>query len=291
MADRRHQIPELVRPGRRNGRHVNHDPQSLRYLAVPPGAAVVPRSVQHTRHAPTLQQGDLGSCVANTGAELLSCEPFWSTLPEQLRTTLSDAATAEAWAVELYRRLTREDPFPGAWEPDDTGSDGLTLAKVLKALGLIAGYRHATSFAAFLAAVQETPVAVGTVWRSGMNTPDAEGIIRATGTVDGGHEWLCREVDVDRELVWVDNHWSDAWGRWGRAALPFADFEQLLADEGDVTVMVPLDQPAPVPAPAPEPSAAPFPVGAVTPWLAGQHRTKRERVAAVAIERWLGEQP
>jgi hypothetical protein len=288
VADRTYQIPEIVRPGMRNGRHVRHDPQSLRYLAAPAGAAVVPQSVTWDRHSPTLDQGQLGSCVANTGTEILSCNPFWSTLPTDLQRTLSDPRTAEAWAVDLYRDVTRADPFPGAWEPDDTGSDGLSLAKVLKARGLIAGYTHATSLAAFLAAMARGPVAVGTVWLSGMNTPTREGIIRATGTVDGGHEWTCRQVDVDRELAWIDNHWTADWGVGGRGAISFTDLEKLLAQDGDVTALVPITQPAPQPTPAPAPVEAPeFPLDKVRPWLEDPHRYSRATRAADAIADWL----
>lgn len=288
MADRRVLIPEIARPGMRNGRHVNHDPQSLRFLAANPARAVVPKSVRHERHSPTLDQGQLGSCVANTMVELLTTDPFWSTLSPELQQQLRNPIQAERYAVALYRDLTRADPFPGSWEPDDTGSDGLTGAKVLKRRSLITGYRHATSFAGFLAAVQDTAVAVGTVWLSGMNSPSREGIVRATGTVDGGHEWLCREVDVDRELVWGDNHWTDQWGLRGRFAVPFADFEKLLADQGDVTALVPITQPAPVPTPVPVDEVdPPFPLDAISPWLEGRHYTKRERTAAAAVQGWL----
>jgi hypothetical protein len=285
-------IPEIIRPGHRNGRHVFHDPRSLRFLAAPAGVAVEPETVVWERHTPTYDQGRLGSCTTNTGIENLGCDPFWDSLGADFQAILTDAARGDEYAVDLYREVTRNDPFPGQYEPNDTGSDGLSVAKRVKARDLISGYTHATSFPAFLAAIKQGPVAVGTVWLSGMETPDAEGIVRVAGTEEGGHEWTVREVDAERELVWGDNHWTENWGRRGRFAVPFADFQRLLGMQGDVTAFVPADQPAPTPGPVspvePSPIAPDgFPVEQVEPWIDGVHRTRREKVAAKAIEEWL----
>lgn len=54
----RRRIPEHVIPGRRLGRHVHHDPRSLRYL-VPARAGAI-QSVRHDRRIPVLDQGSLG---------------------------------------------------------------------------------------------------------------------------------------------------------------------------------------------------------------------------------------
>lgn len=295
MADRRILIPEIVQPGYRNGRHINHDEESLRYLTAPRGAAVQPKPVDWERHTPIYNQGQIGSCVANTGGGILSCDPFWDTLDRDLQRMLVDPTVAQRWCVELYRELTKHDPFPGAYEPDDTGTDGLTLAKRLKVRGLISGYTHATSLAALHAGLQQAPQAVGTVWTSDMQTPDREGIIRSAGGVEtGGHEYLVRTYDARRDLFGCDNHWTDGWGDHGRFWIPSAVMQQLLSRQGDCTNFVPRTAPAPTPAgpvspvvDAPTPVPDDFPVELVEPWVDGKHYTRRETRAADAIEAWL----
>lgn len=206
MADCRILVPEIVRPGLRNGRHVNHDPRSLAYAIRP--RTVTPRTVRWTRRIPVLNQGQLGSCVPNAGVGVLGTDPYWSTLPADLQRVLSSARTAEQYAVDLYREVTRLDPFPGEWEPEDTGSDGLSLAKALKGRGLISGYQHVTSLAAAHAAIQAGPFPVGTVWTSAMNTPDVAGIVTDAGAEEGGHEYVCDEYDADRDLWGFTNSWT-----------------------------------------------------------------------------------
>lgn len=263
MADRRHLIPEIVRPGHRNGRHVNHDPRSLRYLAAPAGVQVTPKSVRWERRIPILDQGQLGSCTANATVSVLGCAPYYDTLPPEVQRALADARTAEAFAVQLYRETTATDPFPGQWEPDDTGSDGLSVAKAAQARGLVSGYQHVTSLAAAHVAIQAGPFITGTVWLAGMETPSREGIVTATGVEEGGHEYACTEYDATRDLWWFDNSWTDSWGRAGRFAMSSQTFATLLAKDGDATPFVPITAPAPQPSPAPV--TPPGPVSPVTP--------------------------
>jgi hypothetical protein len=59
----------------RLGRHVRHDSRSARLqysVGVLPRTAV--RSVVWNRHIPILDQGQIGSCVPNTGVELLATD-------------------------------------------------------------------------------------------------------------------------------------------------------------------------------------------------------------------------
>src|SRR4051794_17445138 len=108
MAERRVLIPEIIRPGHRNGRHVNHDPESLRFLVAPRGVAVQPKPVTWERHSPTYNQGALGTCVPNSGAEVLTCDPFWDLLPADLQRILADPVQAQRWIVEeIYPAITR----------------------------------------------------------------------------------------------------------------------------------------------------------------------------------------
>lgn len=257
MADRRRRLLEIPGAGRL-GRHVNHDPRSLAYRVRTP-AEVTPRSVGWERHGPILDQGDLGSCVPNSATAMLMCDPFWWTLDAALQRSLADARLAEQYAVQAYRDVTRADPFDGAWEPDDTGSDGLSIAKVWRARGLNNGYQHVTDIDGAHTAIQQRPFIIGTIWLAGMDRPRPDGTVAVTGSERGGHEYLCREYDAAQDLWWFDNSWTTAWGRGGRFAYDTAGLTRLLRMEGDVTVITPSTAPAPTPTPpAVDPATAPY---------------------------------
>ncbi len=229
-----------TRDGRGLGRRLNHDGRSraYRYRAV----ATDLKSVTHLPAIPCLDQGDIGSCVANTGTELLATTEFDAVRPVSLD---------EAYAVDLYRELTRSDGYPGEWPPTDSGSDGLTLGKVLKARGLASGYQHAMDFASFLAALQIRAVPIGINWKSGCETPTSTGLIRWTGSVLGGHELLAYSYDADRQWIGLQNHWGAQWAVGGRCWISVSDLASALADDGDATIIIPANQPAPTPTPSP----------------------------------------
>lgn len=287
MADRLLQLPEARIPGRRLGRNINHDPQSLRYK-VRPRAAVQPRSIQWERFGAIMDQGDLGRCVPTAGTGLLQCAPFWNALSAPLRKALQNPAMAESYAIQAYREVTALDPFEGAWEPDDTGSDGLSLAKLWKARGLNNGYEHATTIDEAHEAIQRAPFIIGTNWLSGMDQPRPDGTVSVSGTNRGGHEYLCREYDLGRDLWWMDNSWTTSFGVRGRFAYDTPGLQKLMKMQGDITAMVPATAPAPAPDPLPGDPLADWPgqtvdtwVNALRPWW-----TKREKNAATAVYDW-----
>src|ERR1700755_1619008 len=118
------------------GRHVNHDPASRRYaaaLAGPPD-----HQVFWPRQVPIFDQGRLGSCTPNAGLGILGTARHYSA-PEPMGTVpddgarirlLESAAGDRYWpsgripfdengAVGLYHEITENDPFDGAYPPDD----------------------------------------------------------------------------------------------------------------------------------------------------------------------------
>jgi hypothetical protein len=235
---------KILRTDPRLGRSINHDSESRRYAY--PARTQTLVTVRHRRWIDVLDQGDLGSCTGNAGIGCLGTDPFYKTLPAS--PTFSED---ELGARGLYSAASQADPYPGEWPPDDTGSDGLTIAKVLAAAGMIAGYRHAFSLDAALAALQEQPVITGVNWHEGMYQPDPTGLVHPTGPVAGGHEFVADAYDADRGLVGFTNSWGTSWGLEGRFYLQAEDWGTLLGEQGDVTVFVPLTQPAPTPTPAP----------------------------------------
>ncbi|QGJ93475.1 cysteine protease [Arthrobacter phage Mufasa8] len=206
------------------GRHVNHDPRSRAYQAV---VAPTRKPVLHRHYGPVLDQGQLGSCTGNAMAQALNTAPF-----HKPRTRL----LTEADAVAIYSAATALDSIPGHYPPEDTGSDGLSVAKAAKAKGYISSYTHAFSVEQALGALQLSPFLFGTSWHQSMFTPDAQGFVHPDGNVVGGHEILCIG-DTGKELVFL-NSWGKGWGLSGKFKLTYEDFAALMADSGDVTVPV-----------------------------------------------------
>jgi hypothetical protein len=260
------------------GRHLNHDSMSRAYPYRVPRKAVL-RTVQHQRHVGVFDQGDLGSCTGNAAVGCLGTGPFWATMNER------DAPfwpLNQAAAVRCYSDATRIDPFRGVYPPDDTGSDGLSVAKVLKAAGAISGYEHAFGLEAALAALMDRPWITGTMWFDGMFNPDGDGIVHATGRPAGGHEYLGDGYDAERGLVWFTNSWGPSWGKGGRFAMQAEEFADLLAQNGDVTVFVPVTEPAPAPVGDPDAVLA----AAVGSWARKDTAVTSARQRA-AVRAWL----
>lgn len=246
----------------RLGRHVLHDARSAFYAhGVMPRSAV--KSVEWTRHIPILDQGQLGSCVPNNAPEFLGTDALGYTGVTSVTVATADIKgefTAgsvwnldEDFALRMYRLVTRLDSYPGAWEPDDTGSDGLALAKALKMLGFADKYTHAFSYRALVSALQSGPVTLGLEWENSMfrTQPDGRITIDYASGVAGGHQVFARKFDAENDRVWIDNSWgADGFGLDGRGWFQGSELAVHLKRAGDVTVPH-LVTAAPAPAPAP----------------------------------------
>lgn len=206
----------------RLGRHVNHDSQSWDYPAPMAPHLITKR---WTRLVDPYNQGPLGSCTGNAGAGMASTSPFTNRL-------------TETDAVSIYADATHRDNIIGIYPPNDTGSSGLAVAKVLKSRGLIKGYTHSFSLAHALRAVVKSPGMTGIAWRTGCDTPDSHGVVKYTGAIRGGHEFEFIGIDVDTSLVWFCNSWGIEWGLRGLFAMSFDDYGKALSDHGDVTFPV-----------------------------------------------------
>jgi hypothetical protein len=237
----------------RLGRHVRHDPRSLRYqvAAAPLGDL---KSVRHQRYIPVLDQGDLGSCTGNAAVGAVGTGALFQALAGRPGCpSENDAAADEKQAVSIYSAATQLDDYAGGYPPTDTGSDGLSAAKACQQAGLISGYTHATSLQAALTALAAQPVITGVNWYDSFDQPASDGLIKISkrASVRGGHEFVLDELDVQNKRVWLTNSWSLDWGLNGRAFLGWSDFERLLGEDGDVTAFTPVTAPAPQPTPDP----------------------------------------
>jgi hypothetical protein len=203
----------------------------------------------------------------------------------------------------LYSRATELDPYSGTYPPEDTGSDGLSIAKALKEAGEISGYLWAFTADTARAALMGRPDITGISWYGDMFNPDESGKVTVSGGLEGGHEIVRAGYVVvgskpsNDDQVWFDNSWGSDWGavRPGQGSrgsfwMPWGAYAGLLADNGDVTQFVPISEPAPTPSPAPAPGpgadvadAALW--SAVRAWSAERHYGGNH-TAAAAVKAW-----
>lgn len=134
-----------------------------------------------------------------------------------------------------YSRATQIDPYPGVWPPQDTGSDGLATCKVAIEFGQAGEYRWLFGGADEVIAtvMAGEPVSVGTWWYWDMFDRDDRGMVQVSGGRAGGHQYVIRGYDVDRDWAlgrcWWGPTFKDFWIE--RGAL-----DGLLADGGDAHV-------------------------------------------------------
>lgn len=216
----------------RMGRHIEHDSRSKEY---PARALPGWRSRLWGHNAPVLDQLDTGACTGFAATQLLNC----SALALARRAATGKTGYLDAsHALRLYSRATHLDEFPGEYLPDDTGSSGLAVAKAAQEMGFATEYRHAFGMQHFLTAVQMAPVIVGTWWYTNMSKLDRRYRAHPTGQRVGGHEYLCLGINVDDEILTFLNSWGKTFGKNGRFYMTFAEFEKLLLDDGDATVLI-----------------------------------------------------
>lgn len=187
------------------------------------------KSVLWTRRSPIFDQGDLGSCTGNAASGIVATDSKW-------RNGRTDCTEPDA--VTIYSLATRLDPYKGFYPPVDTGSDGLSVMKVLQKQGYVKAYNHAFSFNALCTALQTTPVIAGIRWLEGCYDPDSSGLVSYSGDEEGGHEFVVRGLDVANKLVICDNSWGAGWGLEGSFHFTWDDFSKALKNDGDVTIPV-----------------------------------------------------
>jgi hypothetical protein len=272
-------------PGMYLGRNVYHDSRNLAYPWQRQDGREL-ASQMWTRHIPILDQGQVGSCTGNAETGSLGSDPDFGALPP------SPPQLNEALALRIYsgaETIDGDGPYP----PNDNGSSGPSAAKAAKNLGLISGYLHCLSLADVLDALEEHPVCIGSNWYDSMDRPDSSGLvsISAGASIRGGHEYLCRGKDVDRQLVFLDNSWGTGFGVKGSFSYSWATLERLLGEQGDGTVSLPLTvtPPAPVPVPVPVPvpaDDADLALFRQTQAWAGEHHVGQNKAVAGDLARW-----
>jgi hypothetical protein len=225
----------------RLGRHVAHDSRSLDYEYLPRTAAPQQKNTFWDSAAKPLNQGSLGSCTGNAVAQWLNTNYANAVR----KATSANRYMTEKNAVAIYSLGTRLDSQPGSYPPNDTGCDGVSVAKAARQMGYLSGYSHTFSFSALQAALETAPVICGSVWTNTMFKPH-NGLVRigalTQSNIAGGHEYLGCGIDFTEDVFIFRNSWGDT-KDWpgckpgGYFAISFADYQKLLYDQGDVTVL------------------------------------------------------
>jgi len=215
-------MTEIILPGGL-GRRVNHDPRSRNF---PVTLATVPvRNIFHRRYGAVLDQGNLGSCTGNAAAQAMNHKPYRKV----------GKVYTEADAVSIYSRATQIDPFSGQYPPEDTGSDGTSVARVLKERGLIAGFQHIFNYVEeAIQVVQHRPFLIGVDFYEGMLDADD---MQPLGNLLGGHEMVVNGWQKGWGFR-ILNSWGSAWGHGGYGRMTEDSLSFLLHQQGDATVFV-----------------------------------------------------
>jgi hypothetical protein len=204
---------------------------------------------------PALDQLSEGTCVGHGYAHEANATPV------PLRVPLTHEG-----AVSWFDAAALIDEWPNT-SSRTFGTSVLAGAKVGVNRGYFKEYRWAFSLLEALNAVcTEGPVVMGTVWRSGMYSPNAAGQLSVYGTDEGGHCWLVYGVvkagDINPltgqpapfNIVLMQNSWGVWWGKGGRAWMSVVDFDAVRRADGEVCIPVGRKDPTAVEPVKPKPA-------------------------------------
>lgn len=178
-----------------------------------------------------LDQGQEGACVGFSFSHDLAARP------------VEVANITNTTARDVYFQAQQLDPWAGGSYPGATpvyeGTAVLAGAKALQKAGKYKEYRWAFSLNdALLALGYQGPGILGANWYEGCMETDANGFIRPTGRIVGGHAILVRAVNVKKRFVTLANSWGTSWGKGGDCYMTFEDFEKLLLNDGEFCIPI-----------------------------------------------------
>lgn len=238
------------------GRRVEHDERSRLY---PARTSDKLRNRSHRLWGGVLDQGNLlaqgihttelvgasldadalGSCTGNAAAGAMN------TTPLRRGRKLYD----ETDAIRFYSWASLNDAYDGGYPDQDTGSSGLAVGMALVRDKVISRVEHAFGLEHTLGALMLNSALLGIPWRNDMFRPNEHGFVTNTGGLAGGHEIVLHAVHIHEEWVCAINSWGPEWGGWkdkygrpvhqGHFRMTFDTLRSLLANDGDVTVLVP----------------------------------------------------
>lgn len=209
-------------------RHV--DLRSLNYPVLTP-RNYKPRSYTWSNGGVVLDQGAEGACVGFGWAHELAARP-------------SVVKAVDAFkALEIYREAQKIDEWAGeAYE----GTSVLAGAKIAQSKGYITEYRWCLTIEDLVVALgYHGPVVIGVDWYNGMFNVNAEGFLKPTGGIAGGHCVMLNMISLKKlpdgnidylsSYVGGVNSWGGDWGVNGRFKIALIDM-MMLFPGGDFAV-------------------------------------------------------
>lgn len=173
-------------------------------------------------------QGQAPHCVAYAWMHYLEDGPV-------IQDSLTESRSKPFYNPKQFYDLCQKND---QW--DGEAYDGTSVragAKILNHLGIVKSYRWAFTLEDVLSTVKYIgPMVVGTRWYSEMSNPTPAGILRARGTMQGGHAYIINGLDEATGLFRIKNSWGRDWGKQGYAFIPFEDFEKLLLNGGEACI-------------------------------------------------------
>ena len=171
-----------------------------------------------------LDQGNEPSCTGNAVCHEASARPV-----EVLGIT-------EKIALAVYRRAQQLDEWPGE---NYEGSSVLGAMKAGTERGWYKEYRWAFGEEDLALAIgHHGPAVLGINWYAAMSEPDKNGLIKTSGSLQGGHAILCNGYNVKTKLYRLHNSWGPNWGINGECFILAADMAKLLKNKGEACIPV-----------------------------------------------------
>lgn len=187
------------------------------------------KTFRYYKLGPILDQGSTGTCVGHAWRSFLSSAPIMTTGgPEPF---------------DIYRGAIAIDEFA------DNDNDGIAMqmgtsvragAKILQSAGYIQNYVWATTIddmANWILSDKGT-IVMGTAWYDGMFTPDNLGFVKISGSVIGGHAYLCIGYSRPKASFKFVNSWGSNWGQKGTFYMSSETVERLLKENGEACTAI-----------------------------------------------------
>jgi hypothetical protein len=238
MAVHTHHLPVPIDTPHRLGRHIRWDDRSLAFSFPEPTAKSYLTTTWSTS-APVLNQLKTSACTGNAITQMLDTDLF-----APVRAAKGHHYLGQEAALHFYSLATHISNSANQWyPPHDDGSDGLAVAQAAQQLGYVDRYLHCFTWDQVQAALSTQPVIFGCIWTKVMFGCSADGFVSPgpinDSTIAGGHELMIRGIDYESSFVILRKSWGSSWGvgpdiKPGEFKLSFADFQTLLASEGDV---------------------------------------------------------
>jgi hypothetical protein len=141
-----------------------------------------------------------------------------------------------AIAVQVYKRAQQLDEFPGEFYDGSSVLGGIKAGVEKK---WYKEYRWAFGEDDLALAVGwHGPAVLGINWYSDMMTSDSKGVIKPTGTLEGGHAILCTGISIKKGLYRLHNSWSREWGIDGDCFISREDMAKLLKMKGEACIPI-----------------------------------------------------